>query len=62
MSAPHGRPKGRHSTHEAAQRRTTVTPSLGGERGVSRSTAPCRASRPAVQSRQWERAGGRGVK
>ena len=29
MSAPHGRPKGRQSIHEAAQRRTAVTPSLG---------------------------------
>ena len=26
MSAPHGRPKGRQSIHEAAQRRTAVTP------------------------------------
>ena len=29
MSAPHGRPKGRQPIHEAAQRRTVVTPSLG---------------------------------
>ncbi|TND00906.1 MAG: hypothetical protein FD118_2696 [Rhodocyclaceae bacterium] len=28
MSASHGRPKGRQSTHEAAQRRTAVTPSI----------------------------------
>jgi len=29
MSAPHGRPKGRKPTPEAAQRRTNVTPFLG---------------------------------
>ncbi|MCK9992600.1 MAG: hypothetical protein Dbin4_01120 [Alphaproteobacteria bacterium] len=34
MSAPHGRPKGRQSSHEAAERRTVVTPSLG--EGVGR--------------------------
>ncbi len=37
MSAPHGRPKGRQSTHEAAQRRTAATRSFGegaGGRGI----------------------------
>ena len=29
MSTPHGGPKGRQSLHEAAPRRTVVTPSLG---------------------------------
>jgi len=33
MSGPHGRPKGRQSSHEAAQQRTAITPSLGAGAG-----------------------------
>jgi len=62
MSAPHGRPKGRQSSHGAAQRRTAVTPSLGGVGRVSPSTAPRCRSRLAVQSQPWDRAGGKGLK
>jgi len=62
MSAPHGRPKGRKAPHGAAQRRTAVTPSLGGEGRVSRSTAPRCRSRLAVQRQPWAEVGGRGFK
>ena len=46
---------------EPRQRRTTVTPSREGEGGVSRSTAPRRRSRRAVQSPPWGGAGGKAI-
>ena len=59
-SAAAGPPQGGAAKNmEPPQRRTTVTPSHGGEGGVSRSTAPRRRSRPAAQSRPRGGAGDR---